>query len=207
MSAEIAWYFTNLPEKLVQTIEEDLLIFENEFVTSKLYNDLIDTTVRNSMNTWVPTNHWVSGFLWHYVNKINEENFSYDLNGIDSDHLQFTKYEVGQYYKWHQDCSVSELYKPQSSQGERNTDLLASDFVAKNSNVTRKLSFVLQLSDPFDYDGGQLQLLNEANKSVYAPKQRGTLIVFDSRTKHRVRKVTRGIRKSIVGWAVGPRWR
>lgn len=207
MSANIAWYFTNLPEKIVEIIEEDIADLEKEFVASKLYNDLIDTTIRNSSNTWIPTNHWVSGFLWHYVNKINVENFLYDLKGIDTDHLQFTKYEVGQYYKWHQDSNLMELYKPVSTQGERNRDNLINDFVSSNSDVTRKLSFVLQLSDNLDYDGGQLQLIDDSNKSFYVPKQRGTLIVFDSRIRHRVKKVTRGVRKSIVGWAIGPRWR
>jgi predicted 2-oxoglutarate/Fe(II)-dependent dioxygenase YbiX len=35
----------------------------------------------------------------------------------------------------------------------------------------------------------------------------GSVILFDSRTKHRVKKIRRGVRKSIVGWVVGPRWR
>jgi len=207
MSVNAAWYLTSLPEKIVEIIEEDLNNFDSEFVTSKLYNDLIDTTVRNSTNTWIPSNHWVSGFLWHYVDKINQENFCYDIKGIDCDNLQFTKYEVGQYYHWHQDSGLGELHKPIGTQGERNTDKLASDFVANNSCVTRKLSFVLQLSDPFDYDGGQLQLLDDSNRTFFAPKHRGSVIVFDSRMKHRVKRVTRGLRKSVVGWAVGPRWR
>ena len=33
------------------------------------------------------------------------------------------------------------------------------------------------------------------------------MILFDSRTQHRVLKVKSGVRKSIVGWTVGPRWR
>ena len=45
------------------------------------------------------------------------------------------------------------------------------------------------------------------SKRYFAPKQKGTLIVFDSRTKHRVRTVKTGLRKSIVGWVVGPRWK
>jgi predicted GIY-YIG superfamily endonuclease len=48
---------------------------------------------------------------------------------------------------------------------------------------------------------------DENGKSYFAPKKKGVLIVFDSRAPHRVRKVTKGVRKSIVGWSVGPRWR
>ena len=65
----------------------------------------------------------------------------------------------------------------------------------------------MQLSDPDDYEGGNVQFLDESGKSYFAPRQRGCLVLFDSRTSHRVLKVTKGIRKSIVGWTVGPRWK
>ena len=87
------------------------------------------------------------------------------------------------------------------------TDGLKQDFLNENTEMVRKLSFVLQLSDPDDYEGGNLQLLDEAGKSYIAPRQRGTMILFDSRTMHRVLKVKSGVRKSIVGWTVGPRWK
>ena len=44
-------------------------------------------------------------------------------------------------------------------------------------------------------------------KSYIIPRQRGTIVLFDSRTSHRVLKVTKGTRRSIVGWVVGPRWK
>ena len=40
-----------------------------------------------------------------------------------------------------------------------------------------------------------------------APKNRGCMIVFDSRTIHRVTNIESGIRKSLVGWVLGPRWK
>ena len=70
-----------------------------------------------------------------------------------------------------------------------------------------KLSFSLQLSDPDDYEGGNFQLIDESGKLYVAPRKRGTIILFDSRTQHRVLKVKKGRRKSIVGWVVGPRWK
>jgi len=64
-----------------------------------------------------------------------------------------------------------------------------------------------QASSSHLINGGQFQLLDETGKSYIAPRQRGTIILFDSRAQHRVRPVTKGIRKSIVGWTVGPRWK
>ena len=73
--------------------------------------------------------------------------------------------------------------------------------------MVRKLSFALQLSSPDDYEGGNVVLLDEGGKKYIVPRQRGTVVLFDSRTQHRVNKVKSGVRKSIVGWVVGPRWK
>ena len=73
--------------------------------------------------------------------------------------------------------------------------------------MIRKLSFSLQLSDPDDYEGGNVEFIDDSDKNFIGPRQRGTIILFDSRTKHRVNKVTKGVRRSIVGWVLGPRWK
>ena len=65
----------------------------------------------------------------------------------------------------------------------------------------------VQLSSPEEYSGGEFQLLTDDNESFFAPKEKGTVIIFDSRLRHRVRKVNSGRRKSLVGWAYGPRWK
>ena len=56
-------------------------------------------------------------------------------------------------------------------------------------------------------EGGNVQLIDDGGQSYIAPRQRGCIILFDSRTPHRVLKVTKGTRRSIVGWVVGKRWR
>jgi len=65
----------------------------------------------------------------------------------------------------------------------------------------------LQLSDEDDYEGGELQFMDDDDQLYTAPKKKGTIIIFDSRVKHRVRKIKNGTRKSLVGWVVGPRWK
>ena len=42
---------------------------------------------------------------------------------------------------------------------------------------------------------------------LWPSRQRGAIILFDSRTRHRVLKVRKGVRRSIVGWVLGPRWK
>ena len=77
----------------------------------------------------------------------------------------------------------------------------------ENLELVRKLSFAMQLSYNDDYEGGNVQLMDEAGNAYVVPRQRGCIVLFDSRTQHRVLKVTKGVRKSLVGWTVGPRWK
>lgn len=197
---------TNLPEKVVEVICEDLNNnFGNQMNDSLLSGDSLNKDKRASKNSWIPTTHWVGGFVWHYIERANRENFLYDIRNIDSETMQFTQYDVGEFYGWHNDAGISSQYKPISV--GNHSEGRAQDFVNENLELVRKLSFVIQLSNPEDYEGGNLQLLSEDGKKYFAPRQRGTIIIFDSRTQHRVLKVTKGRRKSLVGWIVGPRWK
>ena len=149
--------------------------------------------------------------MWHYVQKANRENFLYDLSHIDGETMQYTRYGEGEFYNWHNDSSIAVHYKPQTTGiagGESvNNQDAHIDFLNEKTELVRKLSFTLQLSDPDEYEGGNVQLLNDGGKKYIAPRQRGTIVLFDSRTPHRVLKVTKGTRRSIVGWVVGPRWK
>ena len=199
------WYQTELPESIVEILEEDLKKFDESAEQSKLAGDELDTVIRDSKNAWIPSSHWLGGFLWFYIQRANRENFCYDLTSIDGETVQYTQYGPGQFYDWHIDAGVDSSYKPQFIVGSGNN--LAQDNLTLSGEYIRKLSFSLQLSDPSEYTGGEVQFLDNARHTYFAPKQRGTLILFDSRTPHRVRKVKSGLRKSLVGWVVGPRWK
>lgn len=206
MAYQSIWYFTDLPEDVVEIVEKDLTEkFDSQMGDSRLMGDSLNKEKRNSQNAWVPSQHWLGGFLWHYIERANRENFLYNLRCIDGESMQYTRYGEGQFYGWHNDAGLAGQYKPVSF-GNR-SEGIAQDYLNENVEMVRKLSFVLQLSDPDAYEGGNLQLLDEAGKSYFAPRKRGTVILFDSRTMHRVTKVKSGLRKSIVGWTVGPRWK
>ena len=213
MAYQSIWYYTGLPKDIVNILDDYVSEkFDSEMRDSELIGRHKDKNKRNSENAWINTNHWIAGFLWHYVNKANRENFLYDLTNIDGENLQYTKYSEGQYYNWHNDAGISNYYKPQYVANSGNSDedsdnLQVTDFLKTSCELVRKLSFTLQLSDPDEYEGGNVQLIDDSGKSYIAPRQRGTIILFDSRTQHRVIKVKKGVRKSIVGWVLGARWR
>jgi len=199
------WYETQLPEEVVDILVKDISDVDQFAEESRLHGDDVDKVIRDSNNVWVPTSHWIGGFVWHYIQRVNRENFRYDLTGIDGENMQYTHYGPGQFYDWHIDAGMDIFYKPQIVNGSGMN--CAEDNINIAGEVVRKLSFTLQLSDASEYTGGEVQFLDNARNTFFAPKTRGTLILFDSRTPHRVRKVKSGLRKSLVGWAVGPRWK
>ena len=211
MAYQSIWYFTNINSNVIDILEQELSEnLDRQLEDSKVGEGdygTVDKDKRNAQNSWITTNHWIGGFVWHYVQKANRENFLYDLTNIDGESLQYTVYGPGQYYGWHNDAGIETFYKPVSEGNRGHGSELFQDFVNENCEKVRKLSFSLLLSDPETYEGGNLQLIGENGLSYYAPRQKGVMILFDSRTQHRVKKVTKGVRKSIVGWVVGPRWR
>lgn len=213
MAYQSYWYKTNLPEEIVDIIIKDLNNhnIEDSLEQSTLLGGSVDPKRRNSKNTWIYSSHWLSGYLWYYINKINEENFRYDITGIDNDSIQYTQYGEGEFYKWHVDTASRDLYELSSikstNMDEESQENRFKEFLKANTQSVRKLSFTVQLSDPDSYEGGDVQMINDDDLLYTIPRERGTIIAFDSRTKHRVRKVTKGVRRSLVGWCVGPRWR
>ena len=94
------------------------------------------------------------------------------------ENIQFTEYDSAYdgYYDWHIDTGGKEL----------------------SSN--RKLSMSVQLSDPSEYEGGELQVVKETN---VLKKNRGSAFIFPSYLLHRVTPVTKGTRYSLVCWISG----
>lgn len=90
----------------------------------------------------------------------------------------FSRYEPGMEYGAHVDDAVMG-----SPDGPVRTDL----------------SFTLFLSDPDDYDGGELVTDTTAGEQRYKLPG-GSLVLYPSSTLHRVNPVTRGARLAAVGW-------
>jgi len=132
--------------------------------------------------SWIEEIDWVCTIFTHYFHIANREIFEYDLTEMES--LQVTKYDKSHFYGWHSDYGTS-----------------------GNKDLTRKLSMSIVLSDPEEYSGGKLQFIDYQGKVQNATKAKGSIIVFDSRTPHRVTPILRGQRLSLVSWMTGPKLR
>tara|TARA_Y100000356_G_C11190200_1_gene251712 strand:+ start:62 stop:682 length:621 start_codon:yes stop_codon:yes gene_type:complete len=200
-------HFDTIPANLMDIIEADLSTnFDSQMQTSRLMGNAEVLDKRNSKNAWVPTTWWLGGLMWHYYKKANDEFFHYNIDQIDGESMQYTQYGLNERYDWHQDEGVSSLYKPQAG-GRRNDQAVVQDFINGSAERIRKLSAIVQLANDDDYEGGATQIRDVDNTLYTIPRERGTIVFFDSRLQHRAKSVTKGLRKSLISWAVGPRWR
>jgi PKHD-type hydroxylase len=72
----------------------------------------------------------------------------------------------------------------------------------------RKLTCVIQLSDPSTYDGGDFEIYQTNNvPDKQEIRTQGTAIFIPSFIEHAALPVTKGTRYSIAVWFDGPKWR
>ena len=142
--------------------------------------------IRRADLVWLddlPQAFWVMDRMVRVVADANRDSFGFDLTEF-AESPQVARYgaERAGHFDWHSDIGAGTL-------------------AAK-----RKLTVVVQLSDPAGYDGGTLELRPDSNV-VQAPRDRGTAIIFPSFVLHRVTPVDTGTRWSLTLWSHGPAFR
>ncbi len=133
-------------------------------------------------------NFWIFEKLNDIIAMSNEHVWNFELNGYES--FQYTEYEAseGGKYDFHADLDYSDRSEGSDPQ-------------------TRKLSLTLVLNQPgTDFEGGEFQFLL-GEKPITCPQTKGMVILFPSWVLHRITPVTKGVRKSVVVWVTGPKFR
>ena len=161
-------------DSIVSSLVEEL------WMSGEVVGGGLDKKLRNVEQQIMPINKegWPLTRVLQLVKQANNARFKFDVSGfLDVDAPMIMRYEKGSHYDWHID--------------------------AGNSVPHRKLSFTIQLSDPEDYVGGDMEFIG-TNVHKEALRQKGTCIIFPSFLPHRITKVTKGKRFAIVGWIHGP---
>lgn len=203
-------YSTHLPADITQRISDDLANQSLKFHTGTIGNErIINPNIRNCKLSSLSSAEWFGGFLWHYISRMNRENFLYDITNIEHETVNYIVYNTGDHYTWHVDQDITRSIAPNSIPGINKN--ISSQVSTLQGEYVRKLSFSFQLSSPDEYTGGNLQVIRPGftykPDMVTVPNELGLMTVFDSRLSHRVTKVKSGTRKMLVGWVVGPRWK
>lgn len=180
-----------------QTNFTNFMVFENSFTPEELNKiielgrlskkekgkvpNVVDLTYRSSNIAWIPytsKNMWIYDRINKVINYANKKSWNFEISDKHESiqYGEYNSYEKG-HYDWHLDIS--------------------------NKHNIRKISVSVQLSDPSEYQGGELQFLTNRAKRT-APKSKGSIIVFPSYLLHKVTPVTNGKRMSLVMWRHGP---
>lgn len=149
-------------------------------------SEVVDANYRSCQIFWV-NNPMVQTFVWNCIQDANRLAFGFDIQFVPA--IQYTVYNSNtqDHYDWHRDT-----------------------YFIHSAPYDRKLTLIMQLSDSDDYEGGDFLLEddffeNKPDSNEF--RQKGAVFVFPSFIKHKVTPVTKGIRKTLVAWAEGPKFR
>lgn len=143
------------------------------------YNDL-QMTSRNTKVKSVPQlqyYQWLYSRVTEQVRYVNQQCFHFHIRRLTD--FQILEYENTGFYGTHIDVGTGETSK-------------------------RKISLIVFLTPPEEYDGGELIL-----KPWFTPivQNQGSAVLFPSYIPHEIRPVTRGVRHTMVTWILGPYFR
>tara|TARA_R110002012_G_scaffold274643_2_gene460972 strand:+ start:747 stop:1331 length:585 start_codon:yes stop_codon:yes gene_type:complete len=140
-----------------------------------------DTKKRITTISWIPFKAMPDMYkiIEQSMLQANRNHFGFEGMQI-TEVAQFTEYPKGGFYDWHMDAEVSCQFEP----------------------PVRKISMTILLSPQHEFEGGDLEFMTKGNK----PEQliQGQAIFFCSMLRHRVSKVKKGKRQSLVMWFGGP---
>lgn len=176
-----------LNQSTIDNIIKECELYDAETANLGFAGNNSDSNVRRSTVRWIDRNDvnskFIADMIWEYATEANRNSFGFDISLIRD--IQYTQYEAENSgkYDWHFDT-----------------------FWANPRTFDRKLSVIFQLSDPSEYQGGKFEL----DKQYQQPEgfeEKGSILVFPSFLSHRVTPVTKGVRKSLVSWIEGPKFR
>lgn len=177
--------FGKLTNRELKSVLKEVASFRDNAGTAGLYsektNEKIDLSFRNSLIVFPKLD--VAPHTYNILQSVIIEqclDLDYDFTKISE--IQYARYEEGGLFKWHSDV----ISKP--------TDL-----------ELRGFTFTMNLSNPKDYEGGEL-LLKHNGKEYQLDKEPGSYVIFPSFLLHQASIVTKGVRESMVVWTHVPLW-
>ena len=167
------WLINNTANKSDKNISQAKVAIEN----SKSYD--IEEEYRKTDIVWLlqdDSTKWLYERLYNAVIALNKQYFNFEIDQLEN--LQYCIYREGHHFKKH----IDTISIPNLGQ--------------------RKLTFILQLSDETEYEGGELRL-HVSDNPIVISKKKGTIAIFPSFIPHDVTSVTKGERKVLVSWVLG----
>ena len=159
--------------------DADIIGMKRAPVMAKDGKNVLSRT-RTCASCWLPKAphfQWLYNYVAAVTDEVNTAHFQFDV--MDMQTLQVLRYRPGQWFRWHFDTF---------------------------DGSDRKLTMVINLSEPNDYIGGGLQVEGEWEGMEHRMKQ-GAATFFPAWMKHRARAPIFGTRWALVAWITGPAWK
>lgn len=187
MKGQWCYFRSKLPKEYCDSLVKRSENIQYEDATIGVEGIVKDSSNRKTEVAWAFTHDYpdLHKDLWELCTIANNEWFGFHIDSLP--YIQFAKYksEKESFYNKHQDV-----------------------FYLNNSPKHRKLTCVVQLTDPNEYEGGDLELFEcDSYPDKNEIREQGTVIIFPSFIYHAVTPITKGIRYSAVAWFEGPNWR
>jgi predicted 2-oxoglutarate/Fe(II)-dependent dioxygenase YbiX len=160
--------------KLIESLESQVQGEDAQIGTGSA--GLVNKKIRDVKRVNLPSYRGIGATMAGMGMSANSQAWKFDVT--HSNQTDYLKYDVDGHYHAHVDT-----------------------FMSPTNAECRKLTILVFLND--DFEGGKLFLQNE-HKKIYPPQAPGTCLIFPSFMLHGVEPVTKGIRRSIVTWLVGP---
>ena len=168
----ISQFFT-VSELLTSTECEEIINYCTGKCKPSSVIDGSKPNVRNSINTFLTHDELpVMKKILECVVRVSNELFNFPLTRVEP--IQYAEYTEGMYYDSHIDCG-------------------------ENLDLDRDISVSVFLTPRNQYEEGNLSFLYP-NGWVDANEQQGSIVVFSSMINHKVKKVKKGKRSSLVLW-------
>ena len=149
----------------------------------------LDTSIRKSKVRFIsdkdPNFTWLFDKMWKTARDANKDFFDIHISKLEF--IQFAEY----------DSSYEGEYKEHHDVFWLNND----------PYYHRKLSGIVQLSDPSQYENGDFEITETVNPIDKDIREQGSVVYFPSMLRHKANKVTKGVRYSLAVWFEGPKWR
>jgi predicted 2-oxoglutarate/Fe(II)-dependent dioxygenase YbiX len=138
--------------------------------------NIVNKTIRDVKRVSLPTHRGIGATMAGMGISANNQAWKFDVTHANQ--CDYLKYDVDGHYYPHIDT-----------------------FMNPEEKNCRKLTVLMFLND--DFEGGRL-FIQIGHEKIYPPQKAGTCLVFPSFMLHGVEPVTKGIRRTIVTWIVGP---
>jgi PKHD-type hydroxylase len=175
------WYLDEIPTDICDAATAEFMQIAPQNAKMGAEGEHEDKSKRDTILRFAPDGHWFGEIMYKHGCIANQA-AGWDYNITGHENVQFGSYGPKGHYGWHMDT-----------------------FPLSGQPFERKVSVICLMSDPSEYEGGDLEI--QLYQDYKVDMKKGQIIAFPSMLQHRVIPIISGIRNSAVIWLNGPRMR